>query len=173
MPLESLLGPVVTSWIAHIVAGFTAFAFLYGAAKILWTRLSGRPFPANAVTRKLDAFVELGTNVLGFINKLRAPSGAPLIPNPEVQRRDAMIAEMAATLDAMQRRLNGALAVPARTTAEALSAAVAALPSRPLDVTLPAPSAPTSAEGVPVFDPEAHITRAELPADLVRKEPAR
>ncbi len=108
MPLESLLGPTVTAWIAHAVAALTAFALLYGAAKILWTRLAGRPFPVNRVTRGLDALAELGTNVLGFINKLSRGNGQPLLANPDVQRRDAMIAEMSAALDDMRRRLGDA-----------------------------------------------------------------
>ena len=108
MPLESLLGPTVTAWIAHAVAALTAFALLYGAAKILWTRLSGRPFPVNRFTRGLDALAELGTNVLGFINKLSRGNGQPLLANPDVQRRDAMIAEMSAALDDMRRRLGDA-----------------------------------------------------------------
>ena len=108
MPFESLLGPTVTTWIAHAVAALTAFALLYGAAKILWTRLSGRPFPANKVTRALDALAELGTNVLGFINKATRGNGAPLLANPDVQRRDALIAEMSTALDDLRRRVGDA-----------------------------------------------------------------
>ena len=108
MPLESLLGPTVTTWIAHAVAALTAFALLYGFAKIMWTRLTGRPFPVNRVTRGLDALAELGTNVLGFVNKLTRGNGQPLLTNPDVQRRDALIAEMSAALDDMRRRLGDA-----------------------------------------------------------------
>jgi len=111
MPLESLLGPTVTTWIAHLVAALTAFALLYGAAKILWIRLAGRPFPVNRFTRTLDALAELGTNVIGFANKLRSPNGAPLIPNPDVLRRDALIEELRTSLADYQRRVAGSHAV--------------------------------------------------------------
>lgn len=149
MPLESILGPVVTAWIAHVVAGLTAFAFLYGAAKILWTRLSGKPFPANRLTRGLDAFVELGTNVLGFVNKLKHPDGTPLIANPEVQRRDALIAEMQAALAELQRR-----AAPLAVIAEK-AGAVAVSETRP-SLVVTAGDAP--------FDP---AQRQEIAPDVV------
>lgn len=100
MPLESLLGPTVTTWIAHLVAALTAFALLYGAAKVAWTRITGKPFPHNALTRQLDALAELGSNVIGAINKL-SPS-SPLIANPEVLRRDAMLAEVRAELNSLR-----------------------------------------------------------------------
>lgn len=123
MPLESLLGPTVTTWIAHAVAALTAFALLYGFAKIMWTRLTGRPFPVNRVTRGLDALAELGTNVLGFVNKLTRGNGQPLLTNPDVQRRDALIAEMSAALDDMRRRLGDA-PLPVAVVAEKEGAAV-------------------------------------------------
>lgn len=108
MPFESLLGPAVTTWIAHVVAALTAFALLYGAAKILWTRLAGRPFPNNRFTRALDALAELGTNILGFANKLTRGNGQPLLANPDVQRRDALIAEMSTALADLRRRAGDA-----------------------------------------------------------------
>jgi hypothetical protein len=80
MPLESLLGPEVTSLIAYATAILTAFGLLYGGAKILWVKLSGKPFPSNRFTRTLDALVELGSNLLGFLNKMRRAAIPPLSP---------------------------------------------------------------------------------------------
>lgn len=99
MPLDSILGPQVTSLIAYATAILTAFSLLYGFAKIAWARMSGRPFPDNRVTRALDALAELGSNLVGFANKVKRGDGAPLIPNPEVVARDATIAELRAALD--------------------------------------------------------------------------
>lgn len=110
MLLQHLLTPAVLGVLGDAVAFFTALAFLYGSAKILWTRFTGRPFPVNAVTRKLDAVVELGLNVIGFLNKLRSPTGAPLIANPDVQRRDQLIDEMRVAMEDLERRLADALA---------------------------------------------------------------
>lgn len=99
MPLESILGPQVTSLIAYSTAILTAFSLLYGFAKIAWARMSGRAFPDNRITRGLDALAELGSNLVGFANKVKRGDGAPLIPNPEVVARDATIAELRAALD--------------------------------------------------------------------------
>ena len=143
MPLESLLGPTVTAWIAHVVAALTAFALLYGGAKILWTRLTGRTFPVNRFTRGLDALAELGTNVLGFVNKLTRGNGQPLLSNPDVQRRDALIAEMSTALDDLRRRLGDAPLSTADLAAKAGAVAVS--------------------ETRGGFDPTAHITRAQMP----------
>ena len=98
MPLESILGPEVTSLIAYATAILTAFGLLYGGAKILWTKATGRAFPSNRLTRTLDALVELGSNVLGFVNKVKRADGSPLIPNPDVVARDALIADLRAAL---------------------------------------------------------------------------
>ena len=99
MPLDSILGPQVTSAIAYATAILTAFSLFYGFAKIMWTRMSGRAFPDNRVTRALDALAELGSNLVGFANKVKRGDGSPLIPNPEVVARDATIAELRAALD--------------------------------------------------------------------------
>lgn len=103
MPLESLLGPRVTSAIAYVVAALTLFSLLYGSAKVAWSKITGRAFPTNALTRQLDALAELGSNVIGFVNKLSPRS--PLIANPEVLRRDALLAEVRAELAAVTARL--------------------------------------------------------------------
>jgi hypothetical protein len=105
MPLESLFGPRVTSAIAYVVAALTLFSLLYGAAKVAWTKVTGKPFPHNALTRQLDALAELGSNIIGAINKL---SPSPLIANPEVLRRDAMLAEVRAQLADVTARLPSA-----------------------------------------------------------------
>ena len=99
MPLDSILGPQVTSLIAYATAVLTAFSLLYGFAKIAWTRMSAKPFPDNRVTRALDAIAELGTNVIGFVNKAKRGDGSPLIANPDVVARDATIAELRRALD--------------------------------------------------------------------------
>lgn len=106
MPLESLLGPKATSAIAYVVAALTLFSLLYGFAKVAWSKITGKPFPHNALTRQLDALAELGSNVIGFVNKLNPSS--PLIANPEVLRREAMLAEVRAELAAVTARLPAA-----------------------------------------------------------------
>lgn len=99
MPLDSILGPQATHLIAYATAVLTAFALLYGFAKIAWSKIAGRPFPDNRFTRALDALAELGSNLVGFVNKVKRGDGSPLIPNPDVVARDATIAELRATLD--------------------------------------------------------------------------
>lgn len=99
MPLDSILGPQATHLIAYATAVLTAFALLYGFAKIAWAKIAGRPFPDNRFTRALDALAELGSNLVGFVNKVKRGDGSPLIPNPDVVARDATIAELRATLD--------------------------------------------------------------------------
>lgn len=135
MPLESLLGPEVTSLIAYATAILTAFGLLYGGAKILWVKLSGKPFPSNRFTRTLDALVELGSNVLGFVNKVKRADGSPLIPNPDVVARDALIADLRNAL---------ALASP---DAARVDAGVAPVFSRET-MAPPAPVAPTPLRAV-------------------------
>ena len=99
MPLDSIIGPQATHLIAYATAVLTAFALLYGFAKIAWAKIAGRPFPDNRFTRALDALAELGSNLVGFVNKVKRGDGSPLIPNPDVVARDATIAELRATLD--------------------------------------------------------------------------
>ena len=175
MPLESLLGPEVTSLIAYATAILTAFGLLYGGAKILWTKATGRAFPSNRFTRTLDAIVELGSNVLGFVNKVKRADGSPLIPNPDVVARDALIADLRVALARMAVDASGATATPAADPRETMAppAPIAPPPLRAVTLTGVAAADATQAQyelarrevaSHGLFDATA---RQEIAADVV------
>lgn len=67
---------------ALFFVGF-AFAALYGATKLAYTRLAGRPFPRNRVSLFFDGLVEAAPNALGLANKwLQMAGQPPILPPP-------------------------------------------------------------------------------------------
>ena len=85
--------------------------------------------------------MELGSNVLGFVNKVKRADGSPLIPNPDVVARDALIADLRAALAATS-------TLPLATLAEK-AGAVAVFDSRP-PTAPPAPIALSPLRAIPV-----------------------
>lgn len=133
-----------------IVVGFwwgAIVAFSYGAVKIGWTRLSGKAFPVNKLTRTLDAVVELLPNLLGFVNKVLVLFRLPPILVPPVPD--------------MLRRIGEAVGVPP--VAAAGGSAVLVQPSGAVEV-LPAPGASVHINPAESAEPESPPPASDVPA---------
>jgi hypothetical protein len=65
------LGPRGTSILLDVSMGLFFFAFLWGAVKGSYQRVTGHPMPRSTFTVLLDVLADLAVNIPGALNRLQ------------------------------------------------------------------------------------------------------
>lgn len=89
MTLESLLNSRALAVVGLVCLVLATFTFVWGAVKLAWQRVVGRPVPRNRLTMTLDVIADVATNILGAVSRvvkfytgrsLFWPTAAPIEP---------------------------------------------------------------------------------------------
>lgn len=100
--LVSLLGQRGVNVLSDVMFVGMLLTLAVGFVRVAYVKVYG-PWPNNRWTRFLAFVLELFSNVLGAFNKWRVARGdAPIFTTPEVDARDAELADLRARLAALE-----------------------------------------------------------------------